>query len=249
MGSKLQKMIASGDKGLEALAGGRPIDKLEYVAGHRVKDAGGRQFTDGMLIIRDGDKVEVVAVIESKAGKASSKGLAGEYTSLKPDGSYKSLKDLGPYEKLTDAERSLYEARREAIQDLVNANPKDYKGMTIEAIDEAPEHQGAIAKVMDKMVKTEAGQAVQDIERMVSVGFKIDDAPVKVAKAGRGSTKVVGVLPDDVPGKALEAKIGAGTTEKPGQGIDFTTQNVGIDSKELNSLAAEIATRATAPAL
>ncbi|HEU5258163.1 MAG TPA: DUF4157 domain-containing protein [Vicinamibacterales bacterium] len=252
MGSKLQNMIASGDKGLEALAGGRPIEKLEYIGGHRVKDAGGRQFTDGMLIIRDGDKVEVVAVIESKAGKAASKGLAGEYTSLRSDGTYKSLKELGaerPVKELTDAERELIEARRHAIEGLVDANPKKYKGLTIEAIDQLAEHQADIAKAMDGLVKTEAGQAVNDIERMVSVGFKIDDEPVKLAKGGRGSTKVVGVLPDDVPGKALEAKIGAGTKEKPGQGINFTTQNVGIDSKELNSLAGEIATRAAAPAL
>ena len=252
MGAKLQKMIASGDKGLEALAGGRPIEKLEYVAGHRVKDAAGRQFTDGMLIIRDGEKVEVVAVIESKAGKSASAGLAGERTSLRPDGTYKSLKELGaerPIEELTDAEHALIEGRREAIEDLRKAKPSKYKGMTIEAIDEAAEHQADIAKMMDKLVKTEAGQAVQDIERLVSVGFKIDDAPVKLAKGGRGSTKVVGVLPDDVPGKALEKKIGAGTEAKPGQGINFTTQNVGIDSESLNALGSEIATRAAAPAL
>jgi len=255
MGAKLQKMIASGDKGLEALAGGRPIEKLEYIAGHRIKDARGKQFTDGMLIVRDGDKVEVVAVIESKAGKSASAGLAGEYSSLRQDGTYKSLKELGaglPEAKLSEAEEALIEARRHAIEQLRKANRSKYKGLTIEAIDEAAEHQAAIAKVMDKMVKTEAGQAVQDIERMVSVGFKIDDVPVKLAGAGRSglkSTKVVGVLPDDLSGKALEAKIGAGTKKKPGQGVNFTTQTVGIESAELNSLADEIATRATAPAL
>lgn len=252
MGAKLENMIASGDKGLEALAGGRPIDKLEYIGGHRVKDAANQQFTDGMLIIRDGDKVEVVAVIESKAGKSASAGLAGERTSLRPDGTYKSLQELGAgrkVEQLTDAELALAEARRHAIQEVKDTNPGKFKGMSIEAIDEAAEHQAAIAKVMDKMVKTEAGQAVKDIERLVSVGFKIDDAPVTLAKGGRGSTKVVGVLPDDVPGKALEAKIGAGTDKKPGQGVNFTTEKVGIDSKQLNTLGSEIAVRATAPGL
>jgi len=252
MGAKIQKMIQTKDPGLAALAGGRPIEKLEYVAGHRITDANGRQFTDGMLIVRDGKKVEVVAIFESKAGKSAAAGLGGEYTSLKPDGSYKTLAELGaerPIKELTDAELHLIEARQNAIEQFRKANPAKSKGMTMAQIDQAAELQGDLAKVMDKMIKTEAHQAVQDIERMVSVGMKIDDAGVTVAKGGRGSTKVVGVLPDDVPTKALEAKIGAGTEAKPGQGIDFSTQTVGIDSKDLNQLAGEIAARATAPGL
>ena len=252
MGAKLQKMIASGDKGLEAFAGGRPIEKLEYVAGHRVKDITGRQFTDDLLIIRDGKNVEVVAVIEAKSGKPASAGLAGESTSLRHDGTYKSLKELGvelPLAKQSDTNRALMEGRRQAIEDLREVDPGKYKGMTIKAIDEAAEHQADIAKLMDKMGKTEAGQAVHDIERVVSVGFEIDDVPVNVSKGGRLSTKVVGVLPDDVRDKALKTRIGAGTKAKFGQGVNFTTQKIGISSKELDTLGSEIATRATEPTL
>jgi hypothetical protein len=97
------------------------------------------------------------------------------------------------------------------------------------------------------MVKTEAGQATQDIERAVSVGLKIDEKAVKVTKGGRGSTKVVGVLPTDVNAVAIEAKIG-GTGPK-GQRLKFGTTNVGMSSKDLSELASETATRATAPTL
>jgi hypothetical protein len=110
---------------------------------------------------------------------------------------------------------------------------------------------------MDKMVKTEAGQAVQDIERAVSVGLSIDDDAVEVAKAGRSSTKVVGVLPTDVNAAAIEAKIGGvPDPKKPGmkkdgkgQGLNFGTMNVGMASKDLSGLATAIAERAAAPTL
>jgi hypothetical protein len=96
---------------------------------------------------------------------------------------------------------------------------------------------------------------VHDIERLVELGVKIDDGPVAVAKGGRSSTKVVGVLPTDVNAAAIERKIG-GVEElgKPGakparQGLNFGTTNVGLSSKDLSSLAAEIAERAKAPTL
>jgi hypothetical protein len=152
-GAKIQKMIAAGDTaGLEKLAGERAGAALEYVGGHRITDARGKQFTDGMLITRDGDKVEIVAILESKAGGPASRGLGAEYASLKPDGSYKSLKELGAdrWKDLTDSERALVEARRNSIEDLKRDNWKKYGKLTIKQIDEAPQAQADIARVMDK---------------------------------------------------------------------------------------------------
>ena len=258
-GAGVEKMIAAGDKaGIRRFAGERADAALEYIGGHRIKDARGKQFTDGMLIVRDGEKVEIVAIFESKAGKAASEGLGAEYSSLKIDGSYKSLQELGhgqAIEELTDGARGLIEARREAISDLRAGSRMKYGKRTIEQIDRDPSAQGDIARVMDKMVKTEAGQVVQDIERAVSVGLSIDDDVVEVAKAGRSSTKVVGVLPTDVNPAAIEAKIsGVPNTKKPGtkkdgtgQGVNFGTMNVGMSSKDLSGLASAIAERAAAP--
>jgi len=87
------------------------------------------------------------------------------------------------------------------------------------------------------------------------VGLSIDDDVVEVAKAGRSSTKVVGVLPTDVNPAAIEAKIsGVPNTKKPGtkkdgtgQGVNFGTMNVGMSSKDLSGLASAIAERAAAP--
>jgi hypothetical protein len=249
-GAKVQKLVEAGDAAaLQTIAGERAGAKLEYVAGHRISDARGRQFTDGMLISRDGEKVEVIAIFESKAGGPASRGLGAEYTSLKPDGTYKSLKDLRaerPLEQLTDAELDLIEARRRAIETLRERNPGKYGKMSIKQLDEDPAAQAGIARVMDKMVKTEAGQAVRDIERGAEVGFKIDGQRVERAALGRGSTKVVGVLPTDVNAAAIEAKVGGGPK---GQGLNFGTMNVGLDSRQLSALAGDIAERAKAPTL
>lgn len=267
-GSRIKRMIAAGDKtGLATLAGERANATLEYIHGHRIQDARGKQFTDGMLIVRHGQKVEegkkveiieIVAIFESKAGKAASTGLGAEYSSLRVDGSYKSLEELGdgrPFEKLPDETRALFEARQEAISDLRAGDRKKYGKRTIEQIDRDPAAQGDIARVMDKMVKTEAGQAVQDIERAVSLGLTIDDDAVAVSRAGRSSTKVVGVLPTDVNAAAIEAKIGgvpdpkkpSGKKDERGQGLNFGTMNVGMSSKDLSELATAIAVRAAAP--
>jgi hypothetical protein len=240
-GAKVQRALATNDQSeLTKLAGDRADAALEYIGGDRIRDAHGRQFTDGMLIIRDGDRIEVVAILESKSGPASSKGLRSEYASLKPDGTYKSLKDLDADRDigtLTDAERTLIEARRHAIDDLSVQQPKVYGNRRIKEIDEAPGAQADIARIMDGMVKTEAGQARQDIERMVSVGVMIDDKPVTVAKGGAASSKIVAVLPTDVKAAKIESTINGGT----GQGLNFGTMNVGMSSKDLDGLATDIA--------
>jgi hypothetical protein len=253
VGSKIEKMITAGDKaGLEAFAGERAGAALEYIPGHRIKDSEKKLFTDGMLIIRDPEKpleIEIVSIFESKSGQPTSKGLGAKYEPLKVDGSYKSLKEISagrPFEKLKEGERNLFEARRDAIVELIEDNPKKYGKLKIEQIDQAANAQADIARVMDQTIKTEAGQAVKDIERAIELGFTIEGieggAVLQAAEAGRsgrGSTKVVGVLPTNVNAAAIEAKVGGK------QGINFGTTDVGMTSKDLIDLASEIAARAT----
>src|SRR4051794_34664681 len=148
------------------------------------------------------------------------------------------------------SELALIAARREAISDLRDATPKKYRKLTIEQIDQTASAQAEIAGFMDKLVKTEAGQASKDIERAVSVGMTIDGDAVTVVKGGRSSTKVVGVLPTDVNAAAIEAHVGTaapGVTPHPKeQGLNFATTDVGMSSKDLIDLAGEIAARASA---
>jgi hypothetical protein len=76
-GAGIEKMIAAGDKaGLRKFAGERADAALEYIGGHRIKDARGKQFTDGMLIIRHGQKVEIVAILRAKRARPQRRDLA-----------------------------------------------------------------------------------------------------------------------------------------------------------------------------
>src|SRR5262249_33123072 len=66
----------------EALAGKSALkaaskagSEIEFIPGHLIRDAEGKIFTDGVLAYREGDRLHVVALFESKAGKASAQKL------------------------------------------------------------------------------------------------------------------------------------------------------------------------------
>ncbi len=92
-------------------------------------DVGKAQLTDGLLVVRDGDKMRVVAVFESKAGKASAKGRRRSDTSLS---------------ELSEAD--LKELRSNAIEELMERRPELAKMRSAEIARKYPEEIDAIMK-------------------------------------------------------------------------------------------------------
>ena len=62
--------------GKEALGLGHVSEELIFIEGHRITDATGAKLTDGIIAIQRGDKLEIVSVLESKAGQFAAEGLA-----------------------------------------------------------------------------------------------------------------------------------------------------------------------------
>ncbi len=58
--------------GIEVPAG----KKLEFIPGHLIRDAAGRQITDGILAYRDGESLVIALVFEAKAGKSAARELS-----------------------------------------------------------------------------------------------------------------------------------------------------------------------------
>jgi hypothetical protein len=67
---------AMSDAEKATLAGGKVTGELEFIPGYQITDLKGRQLTDGVLAVREGNKLRVVTVFESQAGKSAAKGLS-----------------------------------------------------------------------------------------------------------------------------------------------------------------------------
>lgn len=258
MAAQIKRMLGD-PAGREALAGAaKANENLEFIPGHLIRQ-GKKQFTDGMIIIRRGEAIEVVTIFEAKAGAASSRGLRSARESL-PELAAKSLQDLEASKAAATTKteiEAIEEAqtlRKEAIEQLRETNPKkipDLDSMPSSKIDEL--YKADVDKVMNKLPKTEAGQARHDIERLGAgnVEFLDDTGTWKQARIGSkaGSTKVMGVLPEGVSGEAMTKEIvgerATATQAAKGQLIDFGTTNAEINAKDLEALATDIATRAS----
>jgi hypothetical protein len=249
MGARARQMLGT-EAGKVALVGEKAAkEALEFIPGHRILDANGKQFTDGVIAIRRGEQFEVVAIMESKAGRASSRGMGSKWKSLedakgttmaelRAEEESLRAKDLHPE---ADTVSGYMEARAEAIEDLRKANPKKYEGLSREQIENR--HMADIDRVVAKQPKTEAGQIRHDIERLLSgPGAKIDGKPV-VSAADPHTVPVVGAVPSDVNAEALKKTITEGSGVKKFDVMRFED----VASKDLETLAGEIAARAKSP--
>jgi hypothetical protein len=234
MGARVRQMLGS-EAGKTALVGKQAAkEALEFIPGHRIVDANGRQFTDGVIAIRRGEQVEVVAVLESKAGGASSRGLRTDWESLaKAKG--RTIEDL---EK--DGLRDLAEARREAIEDLRGGDPKKFSGLTQEEIDR--QFGQDVDRMLDRQPKSEAGQVRRDVERLLSgPGAKVDGKPV-IQPPDPKTVPIVAAVPSDVNAEALRTAVTEGQAVKK-----FDVMSMDASSKQLDELAGQIIERAQAP--
>ena len=204
-----------------ALLGEKAVGKAaEFVPGHLVRDVRGKQFSDGLVIVREGDTVHVMAVIEAKAGKASAAELKGLYTPLKD---------------MTDDELKIL--RMEAIEEWRQANAGKIPGArTMKSADVDANFKSDVDKILKDMPKTEAGQGSLDIERIGRDGALFLDGQLTKVRGGR-QTKVVAGVPSDVPKDALTKNLGKK------QGLNVGVEQLDLSSKQLHGLAEEIAAR------
>jgi hypothetical protein len=205
--------------GRVALAGSRAAEKLELIAGHRITDALGRQFSDGIIAIRQGNTIEIVVLFESKAGKAAKAGLRGSYTGV-----------------ASMSEAELKEVRAAAIDALREERPALRK-MSMAEIEK--QFAADIDRMIDEEFSlAESGQVRRDIERIspnageASTTLLIDGVPTEVVSRP-STTKVVGVLPADVKAGRMAKLFGK-------EGLNFEALNLGIAEKDLQTLAEAI---------
>lgn len=186
---------------------------LEFVPGHLIRDTGGRQITDGILMYRDGEKLVIAAVFEAKAGKSAAREL-----------SYKS----GGKASLTNAEKL-----------ELRANAKDvWRDQRDEALAAGKKYTRTIEQIEKEYILSEkGGQVRRDIERLgigtagpteIRIGAETFDVRISPTK-----TKFFGVVPKGVNAKTIEKQLS-------NEGVTYEILGVDISAKDLKSIASEL---------
>lgn len=190
--------------------------KLEFIPGHLVRDAAGRQISDGLLAYRNVEHLVIAAVFEAKAGKSAAREL--------------SLKN-GGISSLTKAER----------QEL-RANAKD---VWREQREEALAAGKPFKKTLDEVEKEYAlselgGQVRRDIERLFGAQIRVGTEIFKTTLSPT-RTKFFGVLPRDVRAATIEKQLKESGFSYEIIGADIKAKDLAAIGEKLKPLAEKVA--------
>lgn len=196
--------------------GGR---QLEFIPGHLIRDASGRQITDGILAFRNNGVLEIAAIFEAKAGNSAARELSITRASI-------SSLNTAERAELRAFARDIWRDARTAAQE---------KGVP---------YTKTIEEIEREVILTErGGQVRRDIERLspgnggALPGIRIgsDLVPVKISPT---KTKFFGILPKDARRSLIESELRAG-------GFNFEIIGVDVTQRELKSIAEEMVPLAT----
>ncbi|MFF0234435.1 pre-toxin TG domain-containing protein [Micromonospora sp. NPDC005254] len=191
---------------------------LEFIPGHMIRDASGRQLTDGILAHRQNGELIIVAIFEAKAGRHAARELKIA---------------SGGISSLSQAERA---ELRAYARDVLRARNNRARLRGEKFPTRADEVDAALDRIEREVVLSEeGGQVRRDIERLaanedgtaavVQVGEEF--LPVRVSPK---DTKLFGVLPRDVP-------VGNMQEQLTGLGYNFEVLGMNVTQKELVDLS------------
>jgi hypothetical protein len=157
-------------------------EEIHFVPGHLVRDLRGRQITDGILVTQVGDKLQIVAVFECKAGKSASREL--------------SRAAMSRGELSGNAEKELRSYAEDILEELQEQARLEGRTVT-----------DTIESIMKEVKLTElGGQVRRDIERLADSTIMIGSTKVPV-KVSPKTTKFFGVIPNDVKAETITKQL------------------------------------------
>lgn len=198
--------------------------KLEFIPGHLIRDAAGRQVTDGMLAYRQSEELVVVAIFEAKAGKNAARELSFSRGSLS---------------SLTDAERAELRANakdvwREQRQEARAAGKRFTKSLEdVEKEYALSERGGQVRRDIERLAEGDTGLA------RIRVGTQTH--PVRLSPT---KTKFFGVLPRGVRTATIEKQLKDSGFAYEILGVNITDRDLKAIAARLQPLAAQMAAAA-----
>jgi hypothetical protein len=241
--ARVRQMITN-PAGREALGLGHVTEQLVFIEGHRITDAGGAKLTDGIIAIQRGDRLEIVSVIEAKAGQFAAEGLAEGIGGLSRASTSEIIQALfqggGGTQSALSRIAGLDPGLHKIIMDTRGANLaalqatyRTIRPQLIKALEKLSANE--LAQVR-KALSTTEGQIARDVERLVTgakreVPLFIDGKPITGWLPKRPS--FVGAVPTDVATNAVEQTLKT-------EGFDFRRLDLGtagMSKDQLNDLA------------
>jgi vacuolar-type H+-ATPase subunit H len=157
-------------------------EEIQFIPGHLVRDLRGRQITDGILVTQVGDKLQIVAVFECKAGKSASRELS------------RAAMSRGELSK--DAEKELHAYAKDILEEI--QEQARLEGRTI---------TDTVESIMKEVQLTElGGQVRRDIERLADSSIMIGSTKIPV-KVSPKTTKFFGIIPNDIKADTITKQL------------------------------------------
>jgi hypothetical protein len=238
--------------GRASLGVGEETGKVVFIEGWRVTDAAGRPFTDGILAVERGGKLEILTVLEAKSGARSAEGLARDVESVRSMSRpqrielFRYIRDeyrvaVGEYIRKVYPQH--FEAYRAAPGLARTTGKLPFTELPDEVIIDVATHpsfrrgtKGAI------FTSGQGGQVTRDVERAFEGGIRIDGAEKVIpTTAGPQSTRFIGAVPEDVDTNFIQSSLGA-------LNYNVDIMRFGISQDDIVNLATELAARITAAA-
>jgi hypothetical protein len=191
--------------------------KLEFLPGHLIRDAAGRQISDGLLVYREGEELVIAAVFEAKAGKRAARELSLARGSLS---------------SLTDAERM-----------ELRANAKDvWREQRAEARAAGKPFTKTLEDVEKEYALSElGGQVRRDVERLADGARVRVGAETFAVRLSPTKTKFFGVLPRDVSAATIEQELKQGGLAYEILGVNMKAKDLAAVGSKLQPLAEKLA--------
>lgn len=193
--------------------------QLEFIPGHLIRDASGRQITDGILAYRNNGILEVAAIFEAKAGRRAARELSLASNSI-------SSLSAADRAELRSYARDVLREQRAAAQEAGKPFNKTLEEVEREVA--LSELGGQVRRDIERLSKNADGTLAQ-----IRIGSNL--LPVSLSPT---RTKFFGVLPKDVNRSLIESELREG-------GFNFEIIGVDITQRDLRSIAGEMVPLAT----
>jgi hypothetical protein len=189
---RVRALLATAE-GRQALGVGQAGERAIFIEGSRIRDAGGAMLTDGIIAVQRGDRLEILAVLEAKAGRFAAEGLAESLGGLKRASTSEIMQALfeasgggssrGPLATIAKQDPALFKVISETRGANLAANEaafREARESLMKAIENLPDAQ---LKAVRDALKGGPGQVSRDIERLMTGGDRtaslvIDGKPV-----------------------------------------------------------------------
>jgi Domain of unknown function (DUF4157)/Putative RNase-like toxin, toxin_1 len=216
------------------------LENAQFYPGHLIKDGKGRQLTDGIIAVLDGDKLYIVQVFEAKAGSWAAKGLGITEKEIL------TAINLDEIKKITKETFQRYKLKSEKLGQPFLHTYEQMENEFIAAYSKKKEIGGQIRKDIERL--DFMMNPVEDSLSELPTTIKLNGNDVSVVGFSATKTKFTGVLPRNISPVIIHdtmAKQGGGFAnpiKEGGEVINFGTMSINIESKDLYILSDEIAT-------